>query len=109
MFQKLDRGKQDQAARAGLALAARRLTRAGVQLPANEVGLVAHKVIGGEFAFPASSARRWGAYLSAVIERGEKVSNRRWAEYDQALKSAAREVADRVTQEAAALYEERLA
>jgi hypothetical protein len=94
-FVSLDRGSQDQAARAGVALATRRLEKAGV-FNAGAVGEVAHSVPSGLWAYPASEVGRWANYAQAVHLQGEGVSNRKWAGYSSVVRAAALEVADHV-------------
>jgi hypothetical protein len=94
-FVSLDRGSQDQAARAGVALAVRRLEKAA-EFDAGTVGEVAHNVLAGLWAFPASSYGRWATYAQAVHEKGEKISNRKWYGYSSVVRAAALEVADHV-------------
>ncbi len=101
-FVSLHRGEQDQAARAGLALVVRRLEKAGafegnsVNFVAGALGNVAHNVLSGLWAFPASSGGRWSSYTKAVHEHGEGVSNRKWDGYSSQVRAAALEVADHV-------------
>ncbi|MCP4539467.1 MAG: hypothetical protein GY832_20205 [Chloroflexi bacterium] len=101
-FVSLDRGSQDVAARAGVALAVRRLERKGqveagsINTVAAVVGATAHDVLSGFWAFPASSGGRWTSYAKAVHQHGQRVSNRRWNGYSSAVRAAALEVADHV-------------
>lgn len=104
MFE-LNNGQMDQAARAAVALTVHRLEKAGVAMPAAELGAIAHQVIGQD-GFQASSAYRWTSYAKAVAANGEQVTNRRWADYSAQVKSAARAIANAIQAEVADLYEE---
>ena len=101
-FVSLDRGSQDMAARAGVALVIRRMERKGAftynapNTIAAAVGTVAHDVLSSLWAFPASTGRRWSSYAKAVHEHGEQVSNRKWDGYSSQVRAAALEVADHV-------------
>jgi hypothetical protein len=101
-FVSLDRGSQDIAARAAVALVVRRMERKGAfadNAPnsiAAAVGTVAHDVLNSLWAFPASSGSRWMTYAKAVHEHGEQVSNRKWDGYSSRVRAAALEVADHV-------------
>jgi hypothetical protein len=95
-FVSLDRGSQDMAARAGLALAIRRIERQGNTPNVEFLGDVAHQVLGGLFAFPASSVGRWQGYADGVARSGQQVSNREWDGYSSQVRAAAWEIADHI-------------
>ena len=94
-FVSLDRGSQDMAARAGLALAVRRLEKAD-KFDASTVGNITHNVLDGLWAFPESSSRLWASDAKAVHQHCEGVSNRKWDGYSSRVRAAALEVADHV-------------
>ncbi|MCP4537166.1 MAG: hypothetical protein GY832_08455 [Chloroflexi bacterium] len=101
-FVSLHRGEQDQAARASVALTIRRLEREVGALTEDTiegVGEYTHHVIGGTFAFPASSVGRWQGYANAVARSDERISNRKWDGYSSAVRAAALQVADMVRHE----------
>lgn len=84
----IDRGAQDQAARAAAALL--------VVHRNNPASHALHQaIVEADPGFKASSPWRWVDYMRGVMRKGEIRSNREWEEYRAQIKQAAYRLANR--------------
>jgi len=92
-------GQLDQALRAGLALAIRRLVSKEMAV---DISKLAHRMdevaLQANAAYGRGSLRRWAQYATACRRNleAERVTNRKWASYPPAVRRVARLVADEV-------------
>ena len=104
LFKELGRGEQDQAARAGLARFLVHRLGAVSQVPGEGRATLAHEVAetvheglrAADPTYAATSVTRWVGYVRGVWAHEQKASNREWAEYPQAVRDVATQIADYV-------------
>ena len=104
LFKDLNRGEQDQAARAGLARflvhrlgAVSQVPGHGRQLLALGVAEAVHEGLSkADPTYNATSVGRWVGYCNGVWSHEQKASNREWAEYPPQVRAVATQIADYV-------------
>lgn len=103
-FRDLHKGRQDQAARAGLARflihrlgTVNQVAADGRAVLATEVATALHKGLAkADPSFKASSVSRWAGYCRGVWHHDEDVSNRHWAELPSDVQDVATGIVDYV-------------
>jgi hypothetical protein len=90
MMTNLHNGQIDQASRAAAAILA---VHRGYS--PKQIGSGLNAVLMVDLNFSATSRRRWERYSAACLGNGRALTNRRWAEYPEAIRHAAYALADR--------------
>ena len=86
----LHNGQLDQASRAAAAILA---VHRGYS--PKQIGSSLNAVLLADLDFPATSHERWERYSAACLDNGKAMTNRRWAEYSEAIRHAAYTLADK--------------